>query len=322
MELSLLLTGLFQLGVALNKPQLFGQVISSLPTQPLLQTSTPTLTASSVLGDQEIFASVQQILNENVARQSDISQGQVNDSINQALNNADTTGQTIGNDYSNSLIQDGINSNDAIASQNLLNEIIQSEINGRNILNESVQGRDLSQSVLSNQLVSGIIAKQPDITFRELRDELTKQFKTQGASSVEAFKAASTLVTGNLTPTIPATQGSIANELQITGKNIAANLGLSPVQSDTLTTDLKNTVATLRTQIDDHLTTLSKFNNNKLNEGVKQTIDQFLAPTLNLYVFAEKLRDPGNTFLYSAQTGLMYAHPQPSNYIKGVDIVV
>jgi hypothetical protein len=55
---------------------------------------------------------------------------------------------------------------------------------------------------------------------------------------------------------------------------------------------------------------------------VKANLTQFLEPTVELHSFADALRDPANTFLLCAQTGLMYNHQQPSNYIKSVDIIV
>ena len=49
----------------------------------------------------------------------------------------------------------------------------------------------------------------------------------------------------------------------------------------------------------------------------------FQSPSVDLFAFVDRLRDPGNTYLYCAATGLMYnGMPEPSNFKKSVDILV
>jgi hypothetical protein len=77
-----------------------------------------------------------------------------------------------------------------------------------------------------------------------------------------------------------------------------------------------------RDLIDSRLKILIAGNDANTAEKARNSFQTFLAPTVELSVFADKLRDPANTFLYINQTGMMYSHPMPTNFKNSVDFLV
>lgn len=57
------------------------------------------------------------------------------------------------------------------------------------------------------------------------------------------------------------------------------------------------------------------------SESTLEVMRNFQAPTIDLFVFADQVRDPGKHLLYSMATGIMYnGMPEPKNYKKSIDI--
>jgi hypothetical protein len=325
--LSLSLTGLFQLGLALKNPQLLAQLISNIPNAAALGTNSAI--PSSILKDQQIAQLLQNALSTYLVSSANISLYAAQNDVKNALTAAtNATSDAVAQTYADSLTQQGIEQQQAIASADLLQSIIRSETLARNILNQKVQSDSLSHSLLANQLISDIISQNPNLTYRQLRDNLAKEFEKNGASPPQAINVATLAITGNPLANAPistnstSTSLSISANLQTAAASLAVNLGLNPAQTDQLTTLLQTTVTNLQSQINENLNTLAKINNDKVTEKAKENFQTFLAPTLDLYVFAEKLRDPANTLVYCVQAGIMYAHPQSTNNTPGIEFYV
>jgi len=210
---------------------------------------------------------------------------------------------------------------------NLLQASIQAEIRGSAVLNQSFSSNELSKTILANELVSKITAGKSDITNRQVRDELANEFVVNGATKAEALTTATSLVVGPLGPLGVQTDPSIS--LYATGLDRIAGIGLGASESQAYANDLVSTVVgpsipgsqtSIRDLITDRLDKVIKENDTDVSDKVKESMRKFNAPNLELYVFAEHLRDPANTLLYCAQTGIMYSNPT-NNFNRGfVDI--
>ncbi len=62
--------------------------------------------------------------------------------------------------------------------------------------------------------------------------------------------------------------------------------------------------------------------NKELEGKFADTFRNYLSPSVDLYKFAQELVDPGNSVVYSASTGLMYAKNEPSNFKKSIDVQI
>lgn len=330
-ELFLLESGLLQLAQALQSPQLFGQVLSTLNSAQQFGATNPQASLSEVLNNPASAAAISNSVSANLAKEAGIESSVAQSIVNQGINEAYVNGQLNEKAYINSLIQNGITEREAINSANILQTNLQSEILGYGILENSVASNRLSHSLLSNELINQIVSNKPNITNRQLRDELVKQFIANGATYDQALEAATGLVTGNPVATGSVSSETLANSLYTSAEHLFSTVGFNATESQNFANQLVSTVigqdipgsqTSIRTLIDERLNSLIQSQDATITNQAKDTLLTFLAPTLELYVFAERLRDPANTFLLSTQTGIIYDMKQPSNYLKNVDINV
>jgi len=333
-DLVLLQTGLFQLGQALGNPQLVGQVVSTIPGATGSQTTASSqVDAEAVLNDKKFAAIVNDEISQQLATEANISQSQAQDALNASLNASIVDGNLNQQSFVDNLQQQGITSQAAIDATNLLHNTLQSEIINQGILNEAVSKNNLSKTILANDQVSQIVGGNPNITNRELRDELANQFIANGATSQQALTAATLAVTGNYAAigTSPATVDSVSKNLYAGAIKQIEGIGLSQTAAEQFANDLVSTVmgpsvpgsqTSIRDLISQKLDQVLSTDDKTATEKVKESFRQYMEPTLELYAFAERLRDPGTTFLHVAQTGIMNSHSQPSNYVKNIDIPV
>lgn len=319
-ELFMLQAGLAQLAQALGNPDLFAQVISTIPSAKTEGTSAQPKAADILKDDIKRDA-----LKRDVANATNISR----DILTQAINNAIVDGDFSQGAFINSLVENGIVQNEAINAANIMQSYLKSEIIGRDVLDKSVSSNVLNKSVLANEAVNAIIKNRPDITNRELRDELVTQFVANGATPVEAISTATLAVTGR--SDVNPVPSSLPDTLRAQGISQVAGIGLSPSESQAFANELVNTVlgpsvpgsqTSTRDLIDSRLQTLIAANDTNTTETARDSFQTFLAPTVELHVFADQLRDPANTFLYINQTGMMYSHPMPTNFKNSVEFLV
>jgi hypothetical protein len=243
--------------------------------------------------------------------------------VTQAINNATIDGDFNQKAVINTLVANGVSEKQAINAEITLQSYIKSEIVGKGILDQSVASNDLKQTLLRNEAVNKIVTDKPTITNRELRDQLVTQFIANGATPQEAIASATLLVTGKSITAVPE---SLPNILYDKGLSVIAGIGLSESQTKAFANEVVNTVlgpnvpgsqTSIRDLIDLKLSTLIQGEDMKTIQKIKESFDQFLAPSVEFHVFAQQLRDPGNTFI-----GIMYDHPQPTNFKNSVDIAV
>lgn len=243
--------------------------------------------------------------------------------VTQAINNATINGDFNQKAVINTLVANGVSEQQAINAEITLQSFIKSEIVGKGILDQSVASNDLKQTLLRNEAVNKIVTDKPTITNRELRDQLVTQFIANGATAQEAIASATLLVTGKSITAVPE---SLSNILYDKGLSVIAGIGLSESQTKAFANEVVNTVlgpsvpgsqTSIRDLLDLKLSTLVQGEDMKTIQKVKESFDQFLAPSVEFYVFAQQLRDPGNTFI-----GIMYDHPKPTNFKNSVDIAV
>ncbi|CRX39185.1 hypothetical protein [Estrella lausannensis] len=109
---------------------------------------------------------------------------------------------------------------------------------------------------------------------------------------------------------------------------IVALLGgrLSVEKTEELIDRLKGIVLTddnsLRHIIDRSASLVVETQNEELIRSLVTEIRELTKPTREIFAFMEKLRDPGNSLIYSVWSGIMYAQDQPSNYKRDIDIHV
>jgi hypothetical protein len=293
--------GLAQLAQALNAPTLTSQVLSSISTPPTSPTA-------------------QDIVKQDVARQDIINQTAnatsiSSDILNQAINNAVVNGQYDEQEAVNTLIQNGIDQDKAANAASIMQSYLNSEITGSSILNQSVASNRLNNSLLANQFVSNLVNTQPDITNRELRDQLIQESVNNGATQQEAISTATTLVTGQ--SPIPTVPQSIPDTVKNLGLAQIAGLGLSPSESVGFANSLVNTVNSIVSLFQSNLNTLIKGQDAKTAVTINDNFQATLASTNQLAVFGDQFRSHTKTFV-----NLMNNNQQASNFKKGIDIAV
>lgn len=322
-ELILLQSAVFQLSQTLKTPLLSSQLLGTLSsTQPLGLTSNPTVNTNP--------EALKSALARNLAAQLNTSYADATQLISHSLISAATQEQFDRQTIIDELVQKGVSNKDAVNTANYAQVYVKAEVSGRGLLDEVISQERLKQSILANPLVNQLVAGQSNMTNRDLRDQLAQQFVNSGNTQGNALLAATLAVVGNggITPTDPEV---LKSSLLQTATTRLAGLGNSSSETQGIANQLVSTVlgpnvpgsqTSLRDLIDERLQTLLKSGDQNLVNAVKTSLNNFLEPTTELYAFAESLRDPANTFLLCAQTGLMYSHPQPSNYLKSVDISV
>jgi len=321
-ELILLQSAVLQLSQTLQAPQLSGQVLGTIPSAQALATSSTTVDVNT--------EALKSALASNLANQLNSSYDSANQLITDSVISAAIQQQSNNQAIVNELTQNGVSTQAAINTAAYAQSYVKAETLGRGTLDNSLSQERLQQSILSNQLVSQLTAGQSDITNRQLRDQLAQEFVNSGNTQEKALVSATLAVVGNggISPTNLETLKS--SLLQTATQKLAA-LGNSSSETNSIAHKLVSTIlgpnvpgsqTSIRNLIDQRLQVLLKSNDAKFAEAVQASLTQFLEPNLELYAFADALRDPANTFLLCAQTGLMYAHPQPSNYQKSVDIIV
>lgn len=246
------------------------------------------------------------------------------DILTQSINNAIVDGDYNQAAVINTLVQNGITKKEAINAESMIQNYLKSEVVGRDILDQSVVTNRLNQSILANEAVNKIVTDHPNITNRELRDRLILEFVANGATQQDAIASATFAVTGKFinSPSVE----SLPAFLFAKGLSETAGIGLNSYQTQAFANELVSTVlgpsisgsqASIRELMNLKLTTLIEGEDSKTIEKVKQNFEQFLAPVIELSVFAQQLLDPANTFI-----GIMYDRPQPTNFKKSVDIAV
>lgn len=320
-ELFMLQAGVFQLSQTLGNPYLLAQLLNTIPSAlalGILNPFSPRLTVNP-----ERLAALQFALAANIITQSNISQIVARDiiarSINQINVNAYFNGQVDQQTLVNTFVQNGLNLQAAISLANYSQAYSQAEILGQLILNSSLSRNILSREILASELINGIIQGNPNITGRQLRDQLANQFILNGATPSQAVLAATTALLGNTAGFIPLTLDILtANTLsaaihRLSGVSNAEVLA-NELVSTVLGQNLPGSQTSVRAQLDERINLLLKLNDQTVTDAVKANIQAFLAPTLELYAFADRLRDPANAYVFCAQTGIMYGQTAvPSN---------
>lgn len=323
-ELTLLQAALFQLAQSVENPRLFGEVLGTLSNREVLG---PQDKPASF--DETGAAALKKALTDNLVLQANLSFEQADRAITQEVVSASIGDQFKQDFIVQELVQKGISEEVALNAANLAQAYVKAEILGRGLLNEKVSDARLSQTILANELVQNIVTQQPDLTNRQLRDQLAQQFITAGNTPTQAFNAATLAVVGYGVP--PSNPETFRSTLFETTVGHLTALGNSPSEAQNLANRLVTTVlgpnlpgsqTSLRDLMDTRLNALLQANDTNVVAAARENLSTFLEPTVEMYSFAERLRDPANTFLLCAQTGIMYAHSQPSNYIRGVDISV
>lgn len=322
-ELVLLQAALFQLAQALKAPLLTAQVLGTLP-------SVESLGLTSTSAANVNTEALKSALANNLASQLNISSTETTALLSDSLISAATQDPFNNQAIIDELVQKEIPLQTAIKAANYAKAYVQAEIQSQSLLDTPLSPERLNQSILSNQLVAQLTQNNPTITNRELRDLLAQQFANSGNTPENALLAATLAVTGNggISPT---NSDALRGSLLQTATAGLAGLGNSSSVTNNIANQLVSTVlgptlpgsqASLRELIDERLQILLNSRDKNIVDAMKANLTTFLEPTVELYSFADALRDPANTFLLCAQTGLMYSHPQPSNYIKSVDIIV
>ncbi len=322
-ELNLLQLSLLQLGQALGTPQLFGQVVSTSVNAQATALFSAQVSASIVLDD----ATQREILIKDVANRTRISQ----DILRQAINEANVNGEVNGQTLQEILVQNGIDPNDANSAEVILRSSLQAEIIGYGVLEKRVSADQLNSSRLSNELVNSIVKNQPDITNRQLRDELSTQFVANGATQSQALDLASQIVVGSSAtgvPVAPVSTQALITALNANASVVSAALGLNPSEAQAFANQLVSTVlgsnvagsqTSISALIDSRVLTLIKTQDANVTSKLQDNFLQFQGRTLELSEFADDMRDPANLFVFVAE---MYKRPQPTNFLKNVDISV
>lgn len=321
-ELFMLQVGLFQLAQVLNFPQLSGKVLSTLDSAQTLGISNNPLSPSDILPNVGFRDSI----SKNIAAQFDLSLSETRQILNLSINAAVVNGELNQQSLINNFIQNGLDSQQALNAANITQSYLQAEILSQGTLDSQVKSGLLAKSILTNELVNQILTAQPDINARELRDQLATNFISNGATLQEALTTATLAVTGNI-GTPPTSLQALSQDLYNRAINGVAGLGLSnptafaqELVSTVLGPNTPGSQTSIRELINERLNTLIQTNDANATEKIKENVRELLVPTLELYNLAERIRDPANTFLLCAQTGIMYSHNQPSNYLKSVDI--
>lgn len=325
-ELFLLGAGLFQLGQALQTPQLFGQVLSTLPSANQLGIVNAPSSASNGLSAADVTA-LKESLSQSLIAEQNVSQSVAQQIAGQAINASVVNGQLDQQSLINALIQSGADSQRAISAANQAYSYLQSEIISRRISDDTISRNLLNNSILSNELVQTLTANQSNVTNGQLRDQLAQQFIANGATNQQAVITA-TLAIAGVPGVAPISQSALRTQLNATALSQASGIGSASdaqkiadaLVSTVLGPNIPGSQTSLRDLIDTRLKTLIQVQDANVTEQVKETVRTFLKPTVELYVLAERLRDPANTFLLCAQTGIMYDHQMPSNFKKSVDI--
>lgn len=326
-EIFMLQIGLFQLGLSLNSPSLFGQLLGTLTSAQALGLLSPI--NANIFGRQSIQA-LQNAMARNVSQQTNISFREAKDIINDSIIAAAIGAQFNQQFIVSNLIQRGINTQIALNAAIYAEAYVRAEAMGQGLLDDRFSTDLLSRSLLANELVSGLLLNHPDITTnRELRDLLAEQFFANGNTQEAALLAATLAVIGNRSLS-PMALETLRSQLYDLGTNQLNGLGASPSEIQNIATQLVSTVlganipgsqTSVRDLLDLRMNSLVKLQNTTIIDQLNAATRLFLEPHVELYALAERLRDPANTFLLCAQTGIMYTHSQPSNYIKGVDIM-
>lgn len=305
-QLFVLQNSVAQLAQVLKMPDLLDQIFATLPTVKPPPSSQPS--PADIVKDDVLRAEIGQ----NVANAANIS----NDIIRQAINDAVVNGDYNQGAVVNSLVANGVAEEEAINAEVILRSYIQSEITGRGILDQSVKSNILNQSILANADVSKIVAAEPDITNRGLRDRLIDQFVTNGATPQEAIATATRAVTGKFEPLPVPT--ALPDILYQKGLDQIAGVGLSPSESQAFAKEtIVNTVIEIRKQMDSSLSTLIRGEDAGTTAKILDNYLTSKAPLMEGYVFAGNLRANPQAFV-----SLMNDLFKPSNFKKDIDIAV
>ena len=149
----------------------------------------------------------------------------------------------------------------------------------------------------------------------EYRSQLQQILVDNGVSATVATSVASGTVHALNQPPAPLTKDQLATEVYATiYNNTSSTLG------PTVAAELANQgVVALVTGSNSLLKALDDHK----GEDQRELARLFNTPSIDLYAFAEQVRDPGHAILHSAHTGLMYkGMPEPQSFKKTLDIPV
>ncbi|MEI8124579.1 MAG: hypothetical protein WCG42_02350 [Parachlamydiaceae bacterium] len=333
-------TDLLQLNVAvltlaqsLGIPSLLGQLLATLPEAASLNIITPQPPFASVFTNSTSTSALQSFTAGYLSKQQNIGSTNANNILNKAINEAINSNQTTNSDvFSNSLqqslIQQGVTSEAATSTSNVASAYVKSEIQSANVLNQTFTTSSVTTNpLLSNPLALNIITNNGgEVSGRTLRDQLANALVALGSTPSTALNTATQAITGG-NPTVPVTTQEQLST-QIYNQVLASTQDLGTQKSQQLAQQVSTLAVSLGNQIGTHITSLNNLQDTNVSNGVNDTLRSFLAPTLELSTLGQRLRDPANTLLLCAQTGLMYtqmtspASPIPQKGGSGLDVLV
>jgi hypothetical protein len=211
---------------------------------------------------------------------------------------------------------------------------------------QDVQTAIKNNPLFTNQTIVKAVndtLKNPDITSRrQFFSDLVGELQMNGMSQKESRGYAGRvleaindvtmknpppvdpLVQANKSPLLDETQlkdavftkavQSLQGELSVpTSHKIAGDLVAALFGDD------KNSIFNV---LKDSIQTAKKDDTKVGDDRLKEATKKFLAPRVELYVFAEALNDPANSLLYSAASGIMYSGNQTQKHENALQISV
>lgn len=329
----LLQTALFVAALNFGAPELLAQLNGNVAGGAAAAPPSA-LTFAQVLQDPNKQLYAKTVLAEALVQQTNLSQLQAQEIINTALNTlaqnqALVASQDYADDLEKILVQGGINAATAKAlalqakalaeteqhAQDIVNSALFVQEEAARALADRLQKLGIEDDRLANQAVEELFRSSVITNANEYQAELQKHLVNLGIRSDLAETAAKdTVVNLNIAPAAIS-----PNELAQRFYSTVYNNTLATLGSEHATL-LANQAA--RTFVTGPQSILSLLNTQR-TERQADIFRAFQSPSVDLYAFADQLRDPGRTFLYSAATGLMYnGMPEPSNFKKSVDIAV
>jgi len=327
-------------------------VLNDLVRQNLIQES---LLQSSILNDFRLNGEISRsAIQANLLASNTIKDNILRDDIMQSIIRRDTTLRQIRDALRNELNSQGYTLTDAANKASAIIDRLREDF----ALQEQAQLALSEQSAIRFSLEQGLIrqgiAQDRAIEAAQLAFEDAK--KVQGAlSSQEAFRdaVASSLVSQGIVniqlAREVAGQVTFAQTIPefVALQNFTVAPGITKEELGYLIHSLivENTIEQLGKEKADLLATNLVFALLDDNKGLTAVLDgvikqvnerdeeratsllsdivRFITrPNRELYAFIEQLRDPANSLIYSAGTGIMYVDSQPDNYKKSIDIIV
>lgn len=330
-ELVLLLLGLVQLGQVLNNPELAGQVVATLNAEDSLGATAATSTPALVLSNNARVDDLKTALTSSLAVQANISQNEaadiVDDSVNTALLNRDAINSgNLSQEISNAFINNGVSVDNANALADLAQSYIDAEISSGDILDESISNTNLNQAVLSNSYAQSLLQNEQITTLRQFRDAFAAELATSPDNTPsQAIEAANVVVTGQNPPVNVVSTDTLRSQLLSDATTQLSSLGETTASQ--IAQQIVNTVigngeiasdrASIASQINDRIETLVNSNDLQLTDTVKESLQNLLANTTDLWALGDWIRDPANTLL---QVSGLNRTTEPTNFKANIDV--